>query len=243
MLGACPWLLVGFVVLALSGATACGSRELQSLERTPAPSSESTPAISLPQPRTSGPLSLEEALAGRRSVRSFAERSLGLAQVAQLLWAAQGVTDARTGYRAAPSAGALYPLEVVLAVKRVRGLTPGVYRYVPDDHALLPVRVASPARELSGAAHSQAAVGEAPVVLVLTAVYERTTARYGARGERYAILEAGHAAQNVYLQAEALELGTVAIGAFDDEAVRRVLGLKEQEQPLYLMPCGEPARR
>ena len=188
----------------------------------------------LPAPDTAGEMSLEEALAARRSVREFEARALTEAELGQLLWAAQGTTDGR-GYRTAPSAGALYPLEVYVAT------ADGLFRYEVDRHALAVVRRADLRPALHEAALGQAAVGRAPAVFVIAAVYERTAAKYGAeRSPRYVHLEAGHAAQNLLLQAVALGLGAVSIGAFDDAGVQQALGLPEEEQPLYLIPVGEP---
>lgn len=195
-------------------------------------------AVELPTPRLAVEVPLHQALRERRSVRSYQDRALGLAEVGQLLWAAQGVTDARTGYRAAPSAGATFPLEVYLVAGEVEGLAPGLYRYVPYDHALLPLNDSDLRAELHAVGLRQESLRAAPAVLVISAVHSRTARRYGARAERYVAMEAGHASQNIYLQAVALGLGTVAIGAFDDAGVSRVLSLPGNEQPLYLMPVG-----
>ena len=177
------------------------------------------------------------------------------------MWAAQGVTQPmeepppgfswewRGGMRTAPSAGALYPLELYAVIGDVEELEPGVYQYLPAEHAL--ARVASPdpppasapddRREaLSGAALRQLAIRNAPTVLVLAGVVERTAAKYGDRAERYVHIEVGAAAQNVYLECESLELGTVFIGAFDDEAVAGVLGLSGDERVYGMMPIGHP---
>ncbi len=194
--------------------------------------------IPLPAPRLRSDTSVEEALLRRRSHRSFASSPLSLQEVAQLLWAAQGITEKSLGFRTAPSAGALYPLEVYLVAGQVEGLSPGVYRYLPKEHALSEVLLGDRREELFRVALFQRWVREAPAVLVFTASYERTTRKYGERGIRYVHMEAGHAAQNVYLQAEALGLGTVAVGAFEDRGIQKVLGLPENEQPVYLMPVG-----
>lgn len=227
-------------ILALAGCA--GERVSTASSGLASSPAASSPVIALPQPRPEGDASLEEAIAARRSVRTFTQDEISLAQLAQLLWAAQGVTDRQTGYRAAPSAGALYPLEVLVAAERVAGLPAGLYRYLPKDHSLSALQQGSSSGPLAEAALSQAAVREAPLVLVITGVFTRTTGKYGARGERYVYMEAGHAAQNVCLQAEALKLGTVTIGAFDDAAIRRELGQPESERPLYLLPCGVPSR-
>jgi SagB-type dehydrogenase family enzyme len=173
----------------------------------------------------------------RRSIREFAPGALALAEVGQLLWAAQGITDS-VGLRTAPSAGALYPLEVCLAAGEVSALTPGLYRYDPNRHILAKTEDGDRRTELANAALGQAWIAAAAAILVLAAVYRRTTDKYGARGERYVHIEIGHAAQNIYLQALALGLGTTEVGAFDDRAVKAVLGLPGDQNPLAIMPIG-----
>jgi SagB-type dehydrogenase family enzyme len=187
----------------------------------------------LPSPRVDGQVSLEAALQGRRSVRSFGDTPLTIEQIGQLLWAAQGVTDDE-GHRTAPSAGATYPLELDVVT------ADGLARYLPDGHRLAWRGAVDLRATLAEAALGQAAVLEAPLVLVISGVQERTAARYGKRAERYVAMEAGHAAQNVLLEAVSLDLGAVLVGAFDDVAVRRLLGLADGEAPLYLVPVGHP---
>jgi SagB-type dehydrogenase family enzyme len=190
--------------------------------------------IELPAPRTDGDLSLEEALAARRSIRDFTPEELTLEEISQLLWAAQGIT-ASWGGRTAPSAGALYPLEVYVAT------SDGLSRYLPEGHRAESISTADVREALAEAALGQAAVAEAPAVFVITAVPARTEAKYGGRAERYVHMEAGHVAQNVLLQAVALGLGSVPTGAFADEEVARVLELPPGEVPLYLVPVGHSA--
>lgn len=206
--------------------------------------------IALPAPALDGAMSVEAALAARRSVRSYADAGLTLAEAGQLLWAAYGVTKPmpearatmRGGYRTAPSAGAAYPLDVYLVAGRVEGLEPGLYRYLSDAHELEQVSVGDFRAELSAAARNQAWVREAPLSVFWSWKQERLPDRYGTRGrERYLNMDLGHSAQNVYLQAVALGLGTVAVGAFDDAEVGRVIGLAEGEEPLYIMPVGRLA--
>ena len=188
--------------------------------------------IALPTPQTDGQVTLEEALSTRRSVREFAPDPLSQEQIGQLLWAAQGVTDAQ-GHRTAPSAGALYPLELYVVT------ADAVSHYLPADHAIELLRDGDVRPRLRAAASDQTSVGEAPLVIVVAAVPARTEAKYGAeRASRYIHLETGHAAQNVLLQAVALGLGAVPIGAFDDVAVAQAIGLPEGEVPLYLLPIG-----
>ncbi len=192
--------------------------------------------------RASGPVSVEEALARRRSIREYADKPLTIDEVMQLLWAAQGITLPQYGFRTAPSAGGTYPLEVYVVTKpsRVEGLDAGVYRYEPRDHTLVKRIAGDFSRELMAAALDQEWVGSAPVNLVITAIFERTTGKYGERGVRYVWQETGHAAQNIYLQAVALRLGNVVVGAFYDSEVQRILGLSDQEKPVYVIPVGVP---
>ncbi len=206
----------------------------------PGQAAGSADEVSLPQPRPRGPLSVEEALARRRSVRAYLEAPLTLGQLSQLLWAAQGTTERTHGLRTAPSAGALYPLEVYVAAERIDGLRRGVYRYVPGRHSLALVLEGSVREQLCHDALSQSALRDAPATLALAAVFARTTMKYGQRGRRYVYLEVAHAAENVSLQATALGLGTVVIGAFDDSSVKGTLGMRGDEEPLYLVPVGRP---
>jgi SagB-type dehydrogenase family enzyme len=186
----------------------------------------------LPSPRSAGDRSLEEVLAARRSMREFDDRAVEVSVVAQLLWAAQGVTDA-DGRRTAPSAGGLNPLELYVVGAN------GASRYLPDDHALVEVATGAVHERLAQAS-GQDAVRTAPLVFVITGVVARTETRYGARAERYVWLEAGHAAQNLLLEATALDLAAVPVGSFDDAPVADALGLPDGEQPIYLIPVGHP---
>ncbi|HSB25250.1 MAG TPA: SagB/ThcOx family dehydrogenase [Burkholderiaceae bacterium] len=179
-------------------------------------------------------------MAARRSVRRYASQALPLEQLSQLLWAGQG-TSGDQGLRTVPSAGALYPLELHLVARRVSTLAAGIYRYLPPAHAIEAVFAGDPGAELAAAAGGQAMVGAAPVVLAIVARHAITAAKYGARAERYVAIEAGAAAQNIALQAVSLGLGTVIVGAFDDDTLTRVLRLPAQVRPLALMPVGVPA--
>ncbi|MBU0680635.1 MAG: SagB/ThcOx family dehydrogenase [Proteobacteria bacterium] len=192
--------------------------------------------IRLPAPVLEGSISIEASLLGRVSTRNYEVESLSLTQLSQLLWAAQGVTRA-SGQRTAPSAGALYPLEVYVACGHVQGLEVGLYHYQPHGHSLGLVVNTDLRQELASAALGQGSIAQAAVNLVLTAVYERTAAKYGSRASRYVHMEIGHVAQNIYLQAVSLGLGTVVVGAFDDDRVQHLLKLQE-EMPLAIMPVG-----
>ncbi len=191
--------------------------------------------VDLPTPSAGGTHALEKLLAQRRSVRTYGTTPLTVEEVGQLAWAAQGITDAR-GYRTAPSAGALYPLELYLVAGNVAGLAGGIYRYNPETHDLLPGAPGDRRVSLAEAAYSQTWIKDAAVIFVFTAVHERTVRKYGTRGRRYVDIEAGHAAQNLFLQAESLGLATVVVGAFSDDAVAGVLHLPDNTRPLLLMP-------
>jgi SagB-type dehydrogenase family enzyme len=200
-----------------------------------APSAEIIP---LPPPRRDGEITVERALQQRRSRREFRKAPLSIQDISQLLWSAQGITDEQ-GLRTAPSAGALYPLEVYMVVGTVEKLPVGVYKYRPYAHQLKRISKGDKRSELASAALDQDYVENNAAVLVFSAVEKRTTGKYGRRGIRYIHMEAGHAAQNVFLQAVSL-LGTVTVGAFDDDRVRQIMEMPEGENPLYLMPIGKP---
>lgn len=195
--------------------------------------------IPLPPPRTDGPVSVERALQQRRTVREFSATAISLDEIGQLLWSAQGITHPE-GLRTAPSAGALYPLELTIVVGNVTELNTGVYRYDPAGHVLMPLAAGDRRADLARAALGQSWMQQAPALIAFGAVETRTSRKYGQRGSRYIHIEVGHAAQNVFLQAEALGLGAAVVGAFDDAAVAAVLQMPEGEKPLYLMPVGRP---
>ena len=199
--------------------------------------------LHLPPPSQKGSISLEETINRRRSVRDFTDEPLSQSQLSQILWAAQGITDTHSRYRTVPSAGATYPLEIIVVCGRngVEGVGDGIYHYDVDSHSLILHREGDVRLELSRAALHQEFIYEAPVDIVICALYNRTTLGYGNRGERYVHMEVGHAGQNIYLQATALGLATVAIGAFYDEQVRDILRLDKQYRTLYIMPVGKPA--
>ena len=190
--------------------------------------------VQLPPPLKEGRIALEEALAHRRSVREFRPMELTPEEIGQLLWAAQGITHPTEGLRTAPSAGALYPLEVYVANRN------GIFHYRPQDHTLVHKGSEDVRLQLRAAALEQESVEKAPCVFAITGIEGRTTLKYGRRGIRYGELEAGHATQNLLLQAVALGLAGVPIGAFSDREVARILKLTEGERPLYLIPVGQP---
>lgn len=196
--------------------------------------------IDLPTPRAEGGLSVERALQQRRTVRDFGRTPLTLQQAAQILWSAQGVTR-DDGLRTSPSAGALYPLQLYLVAGGVAGLAPGIYRYEPERHRLRRMAAGDRRAELARAALDQTWLAQAPAILVFGAIESRTTRKYGSRGIGYVYIEVGHAAQNVFLQAESLGLGAAVVGAFEDGPVAALLGMGREERPLYLMPVGAKA--
>jgi SagB-type dehydrogenase family enzyme len=188
--------------------------------------------IILPAPDTAGGMPLAQALAERRSIREFSAKQLSADQLAQLLWSIQGITDP-SGRRTTPSAGATYPLELYVV------LAEGLYHYSPKDHRLVKKQEGDLRKPLAAAALYQESVLQAPAVFVISAVSARTESRYGpTRAPRYVMMEVGHAAQNLLLQAVALGLGAVLIGAFRDSEVHKILSLPDEEAPLYLVPVG-----
>lgn len=210
-----------------------------------APPATAQPAIPgtvtlLPAPRTDGTVAVERTLAQRRSLRSFALRPLALGDAGQLLWAAQGISDATHQRRTAPSAGATYPLVPYLVAGRVDGLPAGVHRYEPAGHRLVTVAGGDLRADIATAARGQRWLADAPALVVIAAQPQRTAARYGARAERYVAIEAGAAAQNLLLQAVALGLGGTLVGAFDEAALRRAVPLGDGEQVLAIVAVGHP---
>jgi len=193
--------------------------------------------MELPQPRRSGNMSLEEVLLRRRSVRDYVAGSLTLEEISQILWAGQGVTGDK-GFRAAPSGGATYPLETYVVSGDVVDVAPGLYRYDPGSHSLTTVKNGDLRADLAEAALGQPCVRGAAAVIVLSAIYERTTDRYGDRGKMYVHMDVGHAAENMLLQATSLGLGSVPVGAFRTRTIGSMLGFPETELPMYLLPLG-----
>lgn len=227
--------VVALIVLVALGLTATYIFMRQTSE--PTPELTGVGGIRLPEPSYWSDVSVEEALSKRRSIRDYTDEALTLQEVSQLLWAAQGITDPR-GFRTAPSAGALYPLEVYVVVGDVENLAKSVYKYNPHEHELVKVVEGDKRADLAKAAVGQSWVEKAAIDIVITGVYERTTQKYGERGIRYVHIEVGHAAQNVCLQATAMGLGAVTVGAFYDDQVGKILNLLEGEQPLYIIPIG-----
>lgn len=205
-------------------------------------------AAELPPPHTSaGDKRVGRAIADRRSRREFGPDPLSAGELGQLLWAAQGITERHptdVDFRAAPSAGATYPLEVFVVIGEpgVTGFEAGIFQYDPQAHGVDQLEEGSYLSELATIAIDQDWVEAAALAIVITGIDERTTQRYGSRGRRrYVPMEAGHVGENIYLQCESLGLSTVAIGAFRDSALRDLLDVPDSHRPLYIYPVGKRA--
>ncbi len=199
--------------------------------------------MKLPQPKKEGTVSVEQAIQQRRTVRAFDPKSLELDQLSQLLWSAQGVTGRRGFKRAAPSAGALYPMDLYAAIgnQGVHQMEAGVYHYDAAGHVLVRIADRDMRNDIARASLSQMWMADAPLNLVITAAYHRVTGKYGKRGVQYALIEAGHVGQNLFLQAEALGLKAGIVGAFHDRRLAEVLMLPARNDPLLIMPVGYAA--
>jgi len=197
-------------------------------------------SISLPKPSLDGKVSVEKAIKERRTIRDFKERPLPLNHLSQLLWAAQGITNPKEGKRAAPSGGALYPLDIYLIIgaNGVEGVEAGIYHYLPENHSISLLSKGDRRKEIASASLLQMWMAKAPVMFIITAEYRRITGKYGERGIRYALIEVGHVGQNLFLQAEAIGLGAGIVGAFNDTDVLKVMGGAPQHEPLLIMPVG-----
>ena len=199
----------------------------------------------LPSPKTDGDMSVEKTMANRRSRRiMLPKKALAAAHLSQILWAAYGVTRPMPdrpsgGLHTAPSAGAIFPMEIYVVIGNVTGIEAGLYKYISRENKIVRTIDKDIRKGLGAAALNQTMLRDAPATVVYTATFDRMIARYGERGrDRYVFIEIGHSAQNVYLQAEALGLGTCAVAAFDDEKISELLNLPETEKPFYLMPVG-----
>ncbi len=198
--------------------------------------------IKLPKPEHHG-ISLEEAIQKRRSLRNFSSKPLSLAELSQLLFAAQGITGKIYGtpLRTAPSAGALYPFEIYPVVNNVQGIPRGVYHYVIGEHGLELIKEGDFRKKISSAGLSQDMLGEASVTFVMSAIFARTTSKYGERGYRYVYIEAGHISQNIALEAVSLGLGSVTVGAFIDKQINSLIEVDgDKEATIYLHAVGKP---
>jgi len=196
--------------------------------------------MQLPDPKLDGDMSLEMTIHKRRTVRSFHSKELTLKQLSQLFWAAQGITEPGGFKRTAPSAGALYPMDIygVVGEDCIERLNPGVYVYDPAPHSFSLTQEGDIRRDIAMASLGQMWMSYAPITLVITAKYSRVMGKYGQRGVRYAMIEAGHIGQNIFLQSQAMGLKAGIVGAFEDQKVIQVMGIKKTHEPLLLMPVG-----
>jgi SagB-type dehydrogenase family enzyme len=217
------------VVLVVTLFLVCGTAAIESV------SSQQAKIVDLPEPTLKGSVTVEETLARRRSVRSFTPEPLTIEELGQLVWAAQGITLPSRGFRTAPSAGALYPIELYI-------VTPdALYHYVPQGHKLRLLKEGDLRGELARAAGGQSSVREAAADVVVTAVYARTMRKYREHWKKYVHIEVGHVGQNIHLQAVALGLGSVSVGAMQEGRVKTALSLPADHEPLYIIPIGHPA--
>ncbi len=227
-------LVTALITTVISLIPGCGnSHENTSVKQAP----DTSKVIKLPEPRHDSEISLEESLLNRRSIRSYSDEPVTLQEVSQLLWAAQGITD-DTGHRTAPSAVAIYPLSIFVVAGNVPEIMTGVYIYIPEEHSIERIIDGDIRNELADAAMGQASVRQGATSFVITVDYGKMITRFGDKGERFGTLEAGHAAQNLCLQATALDLGLVTAGAIYDDRVANVLDLPQNLTPLYVIPVG-----
>lgn len=195
--------------------------------------------VKLPSPTFKSKNSFEEVLLLRRSIRSYKNKPINLSELSQILWAAQGITEKNYDLRTAPSAGALYPLEIYAIVGNVENLDSGVYKYIAKDHLLEKTLDGDKRIDLQKSALDQESIGECALAILIAAVFSRTSWKYGPRAKQYVYMEVGHCAQNILLQATSLQLGAVPIGAFYDEVVQKTLNLPKNKEPVYIIPIGK----
>ncbi len=204
-------------------------------QATAADTAPSAPAvIRLPKPQTNGSFSLEQALANRRSVREFTDEPLTISQIGQLCWAAQGITEPNKAFRTAPSAGAVYPIQLYVL------LPEGLYVYLPEKHELSLVIGKDLRYSVFNSSFNQRVVQKAPCTFMITGNSKKVEAKYRNRGEKFTYIETGHIAQNIHLQAVTLGLGSVSIGIMDAKTIAQVCKLPENLDVLYLVPVGKP---
>jgi SagB-type dehydrogenase family enzyme len=229
--------LIGLICLC--GSLFIPNRVLSNVKRSPL-KQKGGRRMHLPDPTIDGDVSLERTIHKRRTIRSFESKALTLKQLSQVLWAAQGITDIGEFKRAAPSAGALYPMDIYGVVGKdcIEKMDPGIYLYEPAGHSISLVKEGDFRRDIAIASLGQMWMAHAPLTLVITAEYSRITVKYRQRGIRYAIMEAGHIGQNIFLQSQAMGLEAGVVGAFEDQKVTQVMGSKKTHEPLLLMPVG-----
>ncbi len=247
---------VSFVLIILIGVTLVLSGFADEIISENTGQDSESKIIQLPDPRYESETSVEKAIRMRRSVRSYVQEPLAISDISQILWAAQGITRKKEepparwntkyewqgGLRSAASAGALYPMELYLVAGNVQGLSKGVYKYIPKSHSLKKVVEGDKKTEIYDAALRQGSIKQGAALIVMAGIYERTSFKYGERAERYVHMEVGFIGGNIYLQGISLGIGTVMIGAFEDEELKKALDLPEDEHPLAIMPLGKIAK-
>jgi len=186
--------------------------------------------IKLTEPKLKGIKSLEECILERQSVRSFKDRDIEIENISQILWAGQGKKGRK---KTVPSAGGTYPLELYVVIKRK-----GIFHYNPESNLLKRVKEGDFGKDLAKASLNQMFIYEAPLNVIICADFDRTCNYYGKKGEGYVYIEIGHCAQNIELEAVALGLGSVPVGAFYNEEVKKILGLPKNIDPIYIIPIG-----
>lgn len=187
-------------------------------------------SINLPKPHLKGTKSIEECIYNRESVRKYKDKKIEIEKISQILWSAQGLKGFK---RTVPSAGATYPLEIYVTLK-----DKGFFHYNFKKHILELIIEEDLSKNLARASWDQNFIAEAYMNIIICAIFSRTTQRYGERGVRYVFIEIGHCAQNIHLEAVALGLASVPIGAYEDDRVKEVLNLPKKTEPLYIIPIG-----
>ncbi len=193
--------------------------------------------IKLPNPKLKSKISLEEAIIRRKSLRAYTKSPLSLKEISQLLFAGQGLL--KESRRTTPSAGAFYPIEIYLSALRITGLFSGLYQYLPNGHKLKKITSANRMAKLAEAAFGQIWVKNASAVIIICGDFKKTTGKYQDKGRDFVTMEAGHAAQNISLQAAALNLGILCVGGFNEEEVKKTLNIEKNKKVFYLMPVGK----
>ena len=193
--------------------------------------------INLPKPSLKGEISFEEAVLKRRSVRSYSDEPLKIEEVSQLLWASQGITDFDYNFRTTPSAGALYPLSIYIVVENVENLDSGIYKYLPESHSVEKIKEGNFRNDIYENSLKQSSIKESSLIIIICADYQITRNKYKEHAEKYVHMESGHVGQNIYLQSVSLNLGVVAVGAFDNQEIKNIINSKEV--PIYIFPIGK----
>ena len=190
--------------------------------------------IALTKASSSGQFSLEAAIGNRRSVRSFTNEKLSYETIGQLLWAGQGITDSVSGKRAAPSAGAIFPMELYVV------MADGVYRYDPIKNSLLKNNRNDVRTPLSNASYKQQFIKDAPLLIVIAGSPKKIMEKYPNKIKEFMYLEAGHIAQNIHLQAVVTGLASCPVGGFESNKVKQICKMTQGQEAVYIIAVGKP---